>query len=71
MQQCLAHLYRYLDDAYATDPVCQVWTREAGDALREAAAAVRTAAPATAAARPCPLARLRHSYDQGVAAGIR
>ena len=27
VQQCLAHLYRYLDDAYATDPVSQAWTR--------------------------------------------
>src|ERR1022692_4668024 len=43
VQQCLAHLYRYLDDAYAIDPVSQVWTRQAGDALRAAAAAVRTA----------------------------
>ena len=43
VQQCLAHLYRYLDDAYATDPESQVWTRQAGDALRAAAAAVRTA----------------------------
>ncbi|MGH3403858.1 MAG: IS66 family transposase [Streptosporangiaceae bacterium] len=31
VQQCLAHLYRYLDDAYAIDPVSQVWTRQAGD----------------------------------------
>ena len=37
VQQCLAHLYRYLDDAYAIDPVSQVWTRQAGDALRAAA----------------------------------
>jgi transposase len=28
VQQCLAHLYRYLDDAYAIDPVSQVWTRQ-------------------------------------------
>ena len=33
VQQCVAHLYRYLDDAYATDPESQVWTRQAGDAL--------------------------------------
>ena len=26
VQQCLAHLYRYLDDAYAIDPGSQVWT---------------------------------------------
>ena len=50
VQQCLAHLYRYLDDAYATDPESQVWTRQAGDALRAASAAVRTARDA----RPRP-----------------
>ena len=43
VQQCLAHLYRYLDDACATGPAAQVWTGQAGDALREAATAVRTA----------------------------
>jgi transposase/uncharacterized coiled-coil protein SlyX len=71
VQQCLAHLYRYLDDAYATDPISQVWTRQAGDALREAAAAVRTArAGNRASLDPALLGRLRHSYDQAVAAGI-
>ena len=71
VQQCLAHLYRYLDDAYAIDPVSQVWTRQAGDVLREAAAAVRTArAGNRASLGPALLARLRRSYDQAVAAGI-
>src|SRR6266702_6128510 len=71
VQQCLAHLYRYLDDAYAIDPVSQVWTRQAGDALREAAAAVRTArAGNRASLDPALLARLRHSYDQAIAYGI-
>jgi transposase len=71
VQQCLAHLYRYLDDAYATDPASQVWTRQAGDALREAAAAIRTArAGNRASLDPALLARLRHSYDQAVGAGI-
>jgi transposase len=71
VQQCLAHLYRYLDDAYAIDPVSQVWTRQAGDALRGAAAAVRTArADGCASLGPALLARLRHSYDQAVQAGI-
>ena len=65
VQQCLAHLYRYLDDAYAIDPVSQVWTRQAGDALREAAAAVRTGRAGNCASLdPALLARLRHSYDQ-------
>ena len=71
VQQCLAHLYRYLDDAHATGPESQVWTRQAGDALRAAAAAVRTARGARQAELdPALLARLRHSYDQAVAFGI-
>jgi transposase len=71
VQQCLAHLYRYLDDAYAIDPVSQVWTRQAGDALREAGAAVRAArAAGQARLDPDLLARLRHNYDQAVAYGI-
>jgi transposase len=71
VQQCLAHLHRYLDDAYAIDPVSQVWTRQAGDALRAAAAAVRTARSARQAELdPALLDKLRHSYDQAVAFGI-
>ena len=71
VQQCLAHLYRYLDDAYATGPESQVWTRQAGDALRTASAAVRAARDASQASlEPALLARLRHSYDQAVASGI-
>jgi transposase len=71
VQQCLAHLYRYLDDAYAIDPELQVWTRQAGDALREAAVAVRAARDAgRASLAPRLLARLRHSYDRAVAFGI-
>ncbi len=71
VQQCLAHLYRYLDDACATGPESQVWTRQAGDALRQAAAAVRTGrAGNRASLDPALLARLRHSYDQAIAAGI-
>jgi transposase len=71
VQQCLAHLYRYLDDAYATDPESQVWTRQAGDALRAAAAAAGAArAAGQASLDPALLAALRHSYDQAVACGI-
>jgi Transposase IS66 family len=71
VQQCLAHLYRYLDDAYAIDPESQAWTRQAGDALRTAAAAVRAARNARQAGLdPALLAGLRHSYDQAVACGI-
>jgi transposase len=71
VQQCLAHLYRYLDDAFAIDPESQVWTRQAGDALRAAGTAVRAARDAgQASLDPGFLARLRHSYDQAVAFGI-
>jgi len=71
VQQCLAHLYRYLDDAYAIDPETQAWTRQAGDALRQAASAARTARDAgEARLDPALLARLRHDYDQAVAFGI-
>jgi Transposase IS66 family len=65
------HLYRYLDDAYAIDPVSQVWTRQASDALRAAGAAVRAArADGQASLNPGLLAGLRHTYDQAVAFGI-
>jgi transposase len=71
VQQCVAHLYRYLDDAYATGPESQVWTRQAGDALRAASAAVRAARGASQASLdPVLLAGLRRSYDQAVACGI-
>jgi hypothetical protein len=71
VQQCLAHLYRYLDDAYTTDPVSQAWTRQAGDALRAAATAVRAARDASQASLgPGLLAGLRRRYDQAVAFGI-
>jgi transposase len=71
VQQCLAHLYRYLDDACAIDPASQLWARQAGDALREAGAAVRAARDARQASLDADLlARLRHSYDQAVQAGI-
>ncbi len=65
------HLYRYLDDACATGPESQIWTRQAGDALRAAGAAVRAARDARQASLdPALLAGLRHSYDQAVAFGI-
>jgi hypothetical protein len=71
VQQCVAHLYRYLDDAYAAGPESQAWTRQAGDALRAASAAVRAARGACQASLdPALLAGLRHSYDQAVAFGI-
>jgi uncharacterized coiled-coil protein SlyX len=71
VQQCLAHLYRYLDDAYAIDPVSQVWTRQAGDALGRALAAVRAARDdGKDSLDPELLGKLRRSYDQAVAFGI-
>jgi len=71
VQQCLAHMYRYLDDAYATDPESQAWTRQAGDALRAAAAAAGATRDAgQASLDPALLAGLRHSYDRAVAVGI-
>ena len=72
VQQCLAPVPFLADVAtYAIDPVSQVWTRQAGDALREAAATVRAArAGNRASLSPALLARLRHSYDQAVAFGI-
>jgi hypothetical protein len=71
VQQCVAHMYRYLDDACAIDPESQVWTRQAGDALRAAAAAAGAArAAGQASLDHALLAALRHSYDQAVACGI-
>src|SRR5256714_1395841 len=43
VQQCLAHLYRDLDDAYATGPGSPVWTRRARAAPPPASAAGRAA----------------------------
>ncbi len=48
VQQCLAHLYRYLDDAYATGPDSQAWTRQVNGprAPPEPTSPSRTAPPA-------------------------
>jgi transposase len=55
----------------AIDPATQVWTRQVIDALREAMMAVKTAREADHTSLDQDLlARLRHSYDQAVAAGI-
>lgn len=71
VQQCLSHLLRYLDDAYAIDPVVQVWARQAADALRTAIHEVNTARAAGATSLNSDLlARLRRSHDQGVTVGI-
>jgi transposase len=71
VQQCLAHVIRYLDDAHAIDPDAQAWARQVADALRGAIHEVNTA---RAAGRAVPdaelITRLRRRYDQGVTVGI-
>jgi transposase len=71
VQQCLAHLLRYLDDAHGIDKVTQVWARQVADVLRATITAVKTARES---GRTCldadVLADLRTRYDQGVAVGI-
>ena len=71
VQQCLAHALRYLDDAYAIDPASQGWALQVADTLREAIHAVNTAREGgKTSLHPRLLARLRNSYDSGVAVGI-
>ncbi|MEP7180323.1 MAG: IS66 family transposase [Pseudonocardiales bacterium] len=71
VQQCLAHLLRYLDDAHAIDTDAQDWARQVADALRTAIHEINTA---RAAGRIDPdtdlLARLRDRFDNGVNVGI-
>ena len=71
VQQCLAHLLRYLDDAHAIDTDAQAWARQVADALRVAIHEVNTARAADRTAVDAELlGRLRRRYDRGVAAGI-
>ncbi len=71
VQQCLAHLYRYLGSAEAIDPAIQVWARSVGQILREGATAVKTARmQGRDRLDEKLLADLRHRYDQAVAVGI-
>ena len=71
VQQCLAHLWRHLDDVHTIDPATQGWTRQAGDALHQANTAVKTARAAGAAGLDTEhLTALRDAYDQAVAFGI-
>ena len=71
VQQCLAHLLRYLDDAHAIDIDVQAWARQVADALREAIHEVNTARAAGRTDLDAELlARLRDSYDNGVKVGI-
>jgi hypothetical protein len=71
VQQCLAHLWRHLDDVHAIDPTAQAWTEQASRALHEANTAVKaTRAAGKNQLDPDRLAELRHAYDQAVAVGI-
>ena len=71
VQQCLAHVIRYLDDAHAIDTDAQAWARQVADALRGAIHEVNTTRAADRAVPDAELiTRLRRRYDQGVAVGI-
>ena len=71
VQQCLAHVLRYLDDAHAIDTDAQAWARQVADALRVAIHEVNTARAADRTTVDAELlGRLRRRYDRGVAAGI-
>jgi len=71
VQQCLAHLLRYLDDAHAIDTDAQAWARQVADALRTAIHEINTArAEGRTDLDTDLLARLRRRYDNGVAVGI-
>ena len=71
VQQCLAHVLRYLDDAHAIDTDAQAWARQVADALRGAIHEINTT---RADDRDDPdaelITRLRRRYDNGVAVGI-
>jgi transposase len=71
VQQCLAHVLRYLDDAHAIDTDAQAWARQVADALRTAIHEVNTARAADQATPDAGLiTRLRRRFDHGVAVGI-
>ena len=71
VQQCTAHLLRYLDDAHEIDKVTQVWARQVADVLRAAIKAVKTARESGLTCLDADvLTDLRTRYDQGVAVGI-
>jgi hypothetical protein len=71
VQQCLAHVIRYLDDAHAIDTDAQAWARQAADALRAAIHEINTTRADDQATPDADLiTRLRRRYDNGVAVGI-
>ena len=71
VQQCLAHMIRYLDDAHAIDTDAQAWARQVADALRAAIHEINTTRADDQATPDADLiTRLRRRYDNGVAVGI-
>ena len=71
VQQCLAHVLRYLDDAHAIDTDAQAWARQVADALRGAIHEVNTARATDRTDLDTSLiTRLRRRFDHGVAVGI-
>ena len=71
VQQCLAHIFRYLDDTHTIDPASQAWTRQVIDVLREAIHTVKTVrAQGESSLDAEHLEELKHRYDQAVAVGI-
>lgn len=71
VQQCLAHLLRYLDDAHAIDTDTQAWARQVADALRTAIHEINTARTDGRTDLDTDLlARLRDRFDNGVNVGI-
>jgi transposase len=70
VQQCLAHLLRYLDDAHDIDPATQLWAHQVADALRTAIHAINTARRTGTGLELDLIARARKRYDHGVAVGI-
>lgn len=70
VQQCLSHLLRYLQDACDIDPAAQIWTLQVIDALRTAIHTANTARRNGHDPDQALIARLRNSYQTGVAVGI-
>jgi hypothetical protein len=71
VQQCLAHVLRYLDDAHTIDTDVQAWARQVADALRAAIHEINTArAQGRTGLDTELLGRLRRRYDNGVNVGI-
>jgi len=71
VQQCLAHLHRYLADVHGMHSAEQAWAREVTDILKEATAAVKAARDRGAhRLHRDQIAALRARYDAAVEVGI-